>query len=167
MFYEDTVLGVLELFRLGRDAFDATDLRLAQIVGAQAAVALSNARQLEEMERRGEVLERRLASQRQLLAITERLLVTARAGAVFDAIADTLAEVVPYDTLTIYLVDHEAQCLIPILARDPYADQILATRPALGGRRSRATSIAKGEAEMHQRRRQRPARGSRPGTPDG
>jgi diguanylate cyclase (GGDEF)-like protein/excisionase family DNA binding protein len=145
--YEDVVLGVLVLIRLGRGAFDATDLRLAQIVGAQAAVALSNARQLEELERRGERLERRLASQRQLLAITERLLLTRDRGAVFEAIADTLAEVVPHDTLTIYLVDRDASCLVPILARDPYAEQILATRPAL---QSGITGdvIRKGEAEI-------------------
>jgi len=37
--YEDQVLGVLQLIRLGRGAFDATDLRLAEIVAAQAAVA--------------------------------------------------------------------------------------------------------------------------------
>ncbi len=52
--YEETILGVMELFRLGRDAFGATDLRIAQIVGAQAAVALFNARQLEELQRRPE-----------------------------------------------------------------------------------------------------------------
>lgn len=145
--YEDEVLGVIELFRLGLDAFDATDLRLAQIVGAQAAVALSNARQLEEMERRREALERRLASQRQLLAITERLLAQRERGAVFEAIADTLAEVVPHDTLTIYLVDRQAGCLVPILARDGYAEQILATRPALGSGIT-GDVIGHGEAEI-------------------
>ena len=145
--YEDAVLGVLALIRLGRGAFDATDLRLAQIVGAQAATALYNARQLEELERRGGALERRLASQRQLLAITERLLLTRDRSAVFDAIADTLADVVPYDTLTIYLVDHAENCLIPILARDPYAEQILATRPALGAGIT-GDVIRQGEAEV-------------------
>jgi diguanylate cyclase (GGDEF)-like protein/excisionase family DNA binding protein len=147
LIYEDVVLGVLELFRLGLDAFDATDLRLAQIVGAQAAVALSNARQLEEMERRRDALERRVASQRQLLAITERLLVQRERGAVFEAIADTLAEVVPHDTLTIYLVDHEAGCLMPILARDEYAEQILASRQAIGSGIT-GDVIAHGEAEV-------------------
>jgi len=145
--YEDTVLGVMELFRLGRDAFDATDLRLAQIVGAQAAVALYNAHQLEELQRRSAGAERRLASQRQLLAITERLLVHRERGAVFEAIADTLAEVVPHDTLTIYLVDRAAGCLVPTLARDEYAAQILATRPALGAGIT-GDVIAKGEAEI-------------------
>jgi diguanylate cyclase (GGDEF)-like protein/excisionase family DNA binding protein len=147
LIYEDAVLGALELFRLGLDAFDATDLRLAQIVGAQAAVALSNARQLEEMERRRDALERRVASQRQLLAITERLLAQRERGAVFEAIADTLAEVVPHDTLTIYLVDDDAGCLVPILARDEYAEQILASRPAIGSGIT-GDVIAHGEAEI-------------------
>ena len=138
--YEDRVLGVLELFRLGLNAFGETDLRLAQIVGAQAAVALMNARQLEE-------LERRLASQRELLTITDRLLAQRERGAVFEAIADTLAEVVPHDTLTIYVVDAAAGCLVPILARDEYAEQILATRPALGAGIT-GDVIARGEAEI-------------------
>jgi diguanylate cyclase (GGDEF)-like protein/excisionase family DNA binding protein len=145
--YEDSLLGVIELFRLGRGAFDATDLRLAQIVGAQASVAIVNARQVEELERRSAALERRLASQRQLLAITERLLLHREGGAVFEAIADTLAEVVPHDTLTIYLVDRAAGCLVPTLARDEYAEQILASRPALGAGIT-GDVIEKGEAEI-------------------
>jgi len=145
--YEDAILGILELIRLGTGAFDATDLRLAQIVGAQAAVALYNARQNEELERRGEALERRLASQHQLLAITERLLLTSDRNAVFEAIADTLAEVVPHDTLTIYTVDRAAGYLIPILARDPYAEQILADRMEIGSGIT-GDVIAKGEAEL-------------------
>ena len=69
----------------------------------------------------------RLASQRQLLTITERLLLTRDRNQSSTPIADTLAEVVPHDTLTIYMVDRANDCLVPILARDPYADQILAT----------------------------------------
>ena len=145
--YEDNLIGVIELFRLGLGAFDATDLRLAQIVGAQAAVAIVNARQVEELERRSAALERRLASQRQLLAITERLLVHREGRAVFEAIADTLAEVVPHDTITIYLVDRAAGCLVPTLARDEYAEQILASRPPLGSGIT-GDVIARGEAEI-------------------
>ena len=144
--YEDHVLGVLQLIRLGREAFDGTDLRLAEIVAAQAAVALSNARQLEELERRGAALERRLASQRQLLAITERLVLTRDQNQIFDAIADTLADVVPHDTLTIYLVDRAHNCLVPMFARDEYAEAILATRPGLGVGIT-GDVINKGEAE--------------------
>jgi diguanylate cyclase (GGDEF)-like protein/excisionase family DNA binding protein len=164
LIYEDRVLGVLELFRLGLNAFDAIDLRLAQIVGSQAAVALSNARQMEEMERRRDALERRVASQRQLLAITERLLVQRERGAVFEAIADTLADVVPHDTLTIYLVDNEAGCLVPILARDRYAEQILASRPAVGSGIT-GDVIDKGEAEIINKASNDPRVVHVPGTP--
>jgi diguanylate cyclase (GGDEF)-like protein len=163
--YEDKVLGILQLIRLGVGAFDATDLRLAEIVAAQAAVALSNARQLEELERRGAALERRVASQRQLLTITERLLLTRDRNQVFEAIADTLAEVVPHDTLTIYMVDRANNCLVPILARDPYADQIMATRPALG-QGITGDVIDKGDAEMINDTEHDPRVVHVPGTPE-
>jgi diguanylate cyclase (GGDEF)-like protein/excisionase family DNA binding protein len=162
--YEDTTLGVLELFRLGLNAFDATDLRLAQIVGAQASVAIVNARQVEELQRRSAALERRLASQRQLLAITERLLVHRESGSIFEAIADTLAEVVPHDTLTIYLVDREAGNLVPALARDQYAEQIMASRMALGSGIT-GNVIAKGEAEVINDATHDPRMVQVPGTP--
>ena len=158
--YEDRVLGVLQLIRLGRDAFDGTDLRLAEIVGAQAAVALSNARQLEELERRGAALERRLASQRQLLAITERLVLTRDQNQIFDAIADTLADVVPHDTLTIYLVDRAHNCLVPQSRARPVCrgDPRHATcaRPRHHRRRDRQR-----RGRDHQRHIDRPACGRR------
>jgi diguanylate cyclase (GGDEF)-like protein len=162
--YEDHVLGVLQLIRLGREAFDGIDLRLAEIVAAQAAVALSNARQLEELERRGAALERRLASQRQLLAITERLVLTRDQNQIFDAIADTLADVVPHDTLTIYLVDRAHNCLVPVYARDEYADAILATRPALGEGLT-GNIIETGEAEIINDTATDPRAVDVPGTP--
>jgi diguanylate cyclase (GGDEF)-like protein/excisionase family DNA binding protein len=48
---DDQTLGVLEVSRLGLDMFEPSDLRLLQIIGAQAAVALSNAKRSEELER--------------------------------------------------------------------------------------------------------------------
>ncbi len=106
--FEQEVQGVLEISRLGFDAFEPGELRLAQILGAQAAVAIVNARQVEELQRRGDRLERQLANQHQLLAITERLLKTRDHDQTLAAMADTLAEVVPHDTLTIYLIDQAA-----------------------------------------------------------
>jgi diguanylate cyclase (GGDEF)-like protein len=164
MRHEDAILGVIELFRLGCAAFDATDLRLAQIVGAQAAVALFNARQLEELQRRTSALERRVASQRQLIAISERLLLHRERDAVFEAVADTLAEIVPHDTLTIYLVDRVEACLVPILSRDEYAPQIMAGRVALGTGIT-GDVIAKGEAEIVNDTNLDPRAAQVPGTP--
>ncbi|HET7027505.1 MAG TPA: EAL domain-containing protein [Candidatus Limnocylindrales bacterium] len=132
--------GVITMATFTPRRFDPVEVdRLAAIAG-QTGLALANTTLLA-------ALERRLASQRQLLHITERLLATRERGAVFEAVADTLAGVVPYDTLTIYLVDRVAGCLVPILARDEYAEEILASRPALGAGIT-GDVIARGEAEM-------------------
>lgn len=145
--FEQEVQGVLEISRLGFDAFEPGELRLAQILGAQAAVAIVNARQVQELQRRSDRLERQLANQHQLLAITERLLKTRDHDQTLAAMADTLAEVVPHDTLTIYLIDQAAGQLVPVLARDQYADQVLQARLALG-QGITGSVVMTGEAEL-------------------
>ncbi|MGH2821331.1 MAG: diguanylate cyclase, partial [Actinomycetota bacterium] len=42
-----------------------------------------------------------------------------------ERIADTLADLIPYDTLTIYRADEPARLLVPVLARDQWAEEIL------------------------------------------
>src|SRR5438034_209105 len=42
-----------------------------------------------------------------------------------ERIADTLAELVPYDTLSIYQADEAQMTLTPVLARDQWADNIM------------------------------------------
>jgi diguanylate cyclase (GGDEF)-like protein len=44
---------------------------------------------------------------------------------VLDRIADTLAEIVPYDALTIYEADESRRALVPLMARDRWADQVM------------------------------------------
>ncbi len=43
-------------------------------------------------------------------------------------IADALADLIPHDTLTIYEADESQAVLVPVLARDQYAEEILRTR---------------------------------------
>jgi len=162
--FEQEVQGVLEICRLGFDAFEPGELRLAQILGAQASVAIVNARQVEELQRRSDRLERQLANQHQLLAITERLLKTRDHDQTLAAIADTLAEVVPHDTLTIYLIDQAAGELVPVLARDQYADQVLQSRLALG-QGITGSVVMRGEAEMVNDANRDPRVRHVPGTP--
>jgi diguanylate cyclase (GGDEF)-like protein/excisionase family DNA binding protein len=163
--YEDQVQGVLEISRLGLEAFEPSELRLAQILGRQAALALVNAHQVEELERRSERLERQLANQRQLLAITERLLKTRDHEGTLEAIADTLAEVVPHDTLTIYLVDQPNGQLVPVFARDEYAAQVLQARLGLGEGIT-GDVVARGEAELINDADRDPRVTHVPGTPE-
>jgi diguanylate cyclase (GGDEF)-like protein len=47
-------------------------------------------------------------------------------------IADALADIVPHDTVTIYWADEQRRVLLPVLARDRWAEQILASPIAFG-----------------------------------
>src|SRR5947199_8827888 len=49
-----------------------------------------------------------------------------------DRIADALADLVPHDSLTIYEADEARRMLVPVWARDKWADKILADRCPFG-----------------------------------
>jgi diguanylate cyclase (GGDEF)-like protein len=49
-----------------------------------------------------------------------------------DRIADALEELIPHDALTIYRADEAHELLVPVLARDMWASEILKTRIAFG-----------------------------------
>jgi diguanylate cyclase (GGDEF)-like protein len=49
-----------------------------------------------------------------------------------ERIADTLADLVPYDTFTIYTADDAQRMLTPVLARDEWADEIMKSKTRFG-----------------------------------
>ncbi len=51
---------------------------------------------------------------------------------VLDRIADTLADIIPYDAFTIYQADEARRVLIPVMARDRWAEQVMSDRPPFG-----------------------------------
>jgi diguanylate cyclase (GGDEF)-like protein len=52
--------------------------------------------------------------------------------AVFEKIGDTLSELIPYDSLTIYQAMPSEQLLVPVMARDQWAEEILSSRSSYG-----------------------------------
>jgi diguanylate cyclase (GGDEF)-like protein len=52
--------------------------------------------------------------------------------ALLDRIADALADLIPHDSLTIYEADEPRRRLVPVLARDKWADKILASHCLFG-----------------------------------
>ena len=72
----------------------------------------------------GEVVD----SYRRLADVFHEILAEQSLDALLVLIADTLAELVPHDTLTIYEADEAQQTLTPVHARDDWAAQIMATR---------------------------------------
>jgi diguanylate cyclase (GGDEF)-like protein len=64
-------------------------------------------------------------SYRRLADVFHEVLAEQSLDALLVLIADTLAELIPHDTLTIYEADEAQQLLTPVLARDDYADEIM------------------------------------------
>jgi diguanylate cyclase (GGDEF)-like protein len=66
-----------------------------------------------------------VGSYRQLADVFHEILSEQSVDSLLERIADTLAELVPYDTLSIYQADEAQTTLTPVLARDQWADNIM------------------------------------------
>ncbi|HVA30543.1 MAG TPA: diguanylate cyclase, partial [Gaiellaceae bacterium] len=66
-------------------------------------------------------------SYRRLADVFHEVLAEQSLDALLVRIADTLSELIPHDTLTIYEADESQGLLVPMLARDQYAEEILRT----------------------------------------
>jgi diguanylate cyclase (GGDEF)-like protein len=71
-------------------------------------------------------------SYRRLADVFHDILSEQRLDSLLERIADTLGDIVPYDAFTIYQADEARRCLIPLMARDTYADEIMNDRPIFG-----------------------------------
>jgi diguanylate cyclase (GGDEF)-like protein len=125
MLYEDQVLGVLVLAKLGLHQFTDDDLRLLVIYASFAAQAMAHADATERLRQQSATLERQLRGQRELLQITESILTTLDPRAVLDQIADRLGKLVGYDTISIEVYDRAARTLRPLTARGVNADDYM------------------------------------------
>lgn len=117
MVYDDQVLGVVVLSKLGLRQFTEDDLRLLVIYASFAAGAMANADSTELLAQRSAALERQLRSQRELLEITESILTTLDPKAVLDQITDRLAVLVHYDNISMEVFDRRSNVLTPLTAR--------------------------------------------------
>lgn len=117
MLYEDDVLGVLVLSKLGLHQFTDDDLRLLVIYASFAAQAMANADATERLRAQSAALERQLLGQRELLRITESILATLDPRAVLDQVADGLAAIIGYDRITIAVLEPATGTLRPLAAK--------------------------------------------------
>jgi diguanylate cyclase (GGDEF)-like protein len=74
----------------------------------------------------------RLASYETLFDISRMLLVSVTQDELFERISSELNRLVPVDALTIYRVDEVASQIVPVHARDQWADEIMAAPLGLG-----------------------------------
>jgi diguanylate cyclase (GGDEF)-like protein len=96
---------------------------------ASAAPAPDPAPPSEAGARCGEAL---VESYRRLAEIFHHVLSEQSLDTLLDRIADTLAELIPYDALHVYEADLIRRELIPVFARSEWEKEIMRTRPAFG-----------------------------------
>jgi diguanylate cyclase (GGDEF)-like protein len=85
---------------------------------------------------------------------------------VLDAVADALADLVPYDSLIVYQADLALRQLRPVLARDQYADEIMASAATQFGEGITGTAVEAGVPRLVNDVHLDPTAVQIPGTPE-
>ena len=83
-------------------------------------------------DNRDALVEARLESYKRLAAVFHDVLSEQHLGDLLERVADTLADLIPYDTLTIYQTHETEPILLPVLARDKWADEIMNDQIGMG-----------------------------------
>lgn len=105
--------------------FSAEQVDLASTIGSQVAIAIENARLFGESDRRAqEVLA--------LLEVSQAVSSTLDLEAVLETIGSRAKKLLDVDTSCIFLLDKKNEKLMPCIAIDPYAEQVLATPLEVG-----------------------------------
>ena len=125
MLFDDQVLGVLVLSKLGLNRFSDDDLRLLVIYASFAAQAMANADTTERLRKQTLALEQQLRGQRELLQITESILTTLDAPGVLESITDRLGRLIACDNVAIEILDPTTRLLTPLTARGIHAAHYL------------------------------------------
>ncbi|MCU0478265.1 MAG: GAF domain-containing protein [Chloroflexi bacterium] len=145
--FEEDILGVIVLSKLGLRQFTDDDLRLLVIYANLAAQAIANAEATERLRQQSIRLERRLAGQRALLGISGAILGTLDLPGILDEVADRLAGIVRWDNISIEWLDPGTGMLTPLMARGVHADEYI--RPWEPGEEGLATWVlAHGEPQL-------------------
>ena len=125
MTFDDKVLGVLVLSKLGLDQFSDDDLRLLVIYASFAAQAMANADTTERLREQSAALERQVRSQRELLQITESILTQFDGRVVLESITERLGALIACDNIAIEVADPATGLLTPLTARGVHAAEYL------------------------------------------
>ena len=121
--FDERVLGVIVLSKLGLYQFTDDDLRLLVIYAAIAAQAISNTDTTELLRAQSIRLERRLNGQRALLEITGSILGTLDLQSILGSVADRLASIVRWDNIAIHWLDAATGMLTPLMTRGVHANE--------------------------------------------
>ena len=107
-----------------------------------------------------------IESYRRLADVFHDVLSEQRVDLVLERIADTLADLIPYDTLTIYEADERKRALNAVTARDPHIEHILKETGIPFGEGITGWAVEHGEAALVNDSARDPRAVRIPGTPE-
>jgi len=118
--------GIVNVYnKLDGKKFSKSDALLLSSLADHVAIALENANLLSSLNQRVRtqllLLESALSMQRQI-----------DSSSIYELVADRLRDVVHYDAITIYRVDHEKGVMVPLLARGSYVDEVMEDQFPIG-----------------------------------
>ncbi|MFI5262203.1 MAG: GAF domain-containing protein, partial [Candidatus Limnocylindrales bacterium] len=145
--FEDRVLGVIVLSKLGLHQFSSDDLRLLEIYGSLAAQAVRTAAATEGLHAQSAALERRVRSQQELLSLTEAIITTRDQSTLLELVVDRLSRLIEVDTITVNMHDPASRALLPLIARGAHAD-IYGSRSLPDDQGISAWVLVHGEAQL-------------------
>ena len=105
---------------------------LAEMIADQAAASIDSLQMLEEARRAKDATAQLVQELDTILEALRDIGSQPDYQATLASIADNLARLIPWDSCVIYLADDEHDDLVPVVVRDPYADQVAAYRPRKG-----------------------------------
>ncbi len=117
MRFDDRIIGVIVLSKLGLDQFIPDDLRYLEIYASMAAQAMANADTTQLLRAQSELLARQLDAQRELLRATESILSTLDPRAVMEEIAERIGGLVRVDMLALAIRDPGSGVLQTLFSR--------------------------------------------------
>ncbi len=111
LIHRDVVVGAITVYGDRSDAFDAADAALLAALADQAAVAIANARLIEELERSRAEVARRADSERTLREIAARVSAILEPAEVLQQIVDEATRLLESDGARIDLYDPDIDAL--------------------------------------------------------
>jgi diguanylate cyclase (GGDEF)-like protein/excisionase family DNA binding protein len=117
MRFDDRIIGVIVLSKLGLGQFIRDDLRYLEIYASMAAQAMANADTTQLLRAQSELLARQLAAQRELMRATESILSTLDPRAVMAEIAERISGLVHVDMLALTIREPNGGALQTLFAR--------------------------------------------------
>ncbi len=120
MMIEGRGIGVINVYnKLNGGVFTKSDMLFLSSLADHAAIALENSNLLSS-------LNQRVHSQLALLETTLSIQKQIESASIYDAVADKLREVVWYDGITFYRIDHDRKLIVPLASRGPFSKEIMA-----------------------------------------